>query len=237
MKVITNNEYYVQKGDLEFLLYNDSNFPINLFSHCMGFGNNDEFVKIINEDEKTYLEESKIPSFNKLYMKSMQELEAEIKRLRHEMEENVKSEDVNHTSRADELIKRFKSQRRKAYYLSQYSEMLMYKKGLSTMTYPDAPNPCIKPISDGIVAACPSLQRNKIVFYSLDGTMISEEEINLIYEIAIEDFKDTLKYPREDDEIEVIKRISEDGKYLTYAVEVRHCDTKLKPFMRLFKRK
>ena len=237
MRLKTNNEYYVQKGDLEFLLYNDPNFPMNLFSHVMGLGSNEDFVRITSLEEIEYLEHSGIPSFNNLYSKSDYELETEIKKIRKEMEDNIRREDTNRNTNASELIRRFKSQRKKAYYLSQYNEVLMYKRRISTMKYPDLPNPCIKPISDGIVAGGPSLERNKIIFYSLDGSSVSDKLLDAIFELTVEEFKNGLKYPREDDEIEVVKRISEVGKYLTYAVEIKHCDSKLKPFMRLFRRK
>lgn len=237
MRLKTNNEYYVQKGDLEFLLYNEPNFPIHLFSDIMSPGNNEDFVRITSLEGIAYLEHSTIPSFNKLYSKSEYELETKIKQLRREVEDKEQREENNQVAKASELIRRFKSLRKKAYYISQYNEMLMYKRRTSTMKYPDLPNPCIKPISDGVVAGCPSLERNKIIFYSLDGSSINDKDLDTIFAITIEEFKNGLTYPREDDEIQVVKRISEDRKYFTYAVEVKHYDSKLKPFMRLFRRK
>ncbi len=238
MKIITNGEHYIQKGDLEFLLYNDGNFPMRIFDSVMGSGNPDTYVKITSEEGKKYIEEVNIPSFNSLYNKSNSELELAIKRLRKIMDDEMKKQDSSKENlKAEALISRFKSQRRRAYLLSQYQEMLSYRKGVSKVVYPDIPNPCVAPVCDGSLVGTLSLQRNKLIFYDLKGNEIESELFDLIYELTLEQYETALLFPRIDDEVEIVKRYSEDGKYLSFAVETKHCESKKKPFMRLFQRK
>ena len=94
MKIISNDEVYIQGCDLERLLQNDRTFPLDMYygitkgmSHVKSLT---KFIKIEGEYIKEHIKNSVlIPDFKELYICSIDELENKSEIIR-KMKMNVK---------------------------------------------------------------------------------------------------------------------------------------------------
>ena len=86
MKIISNNDVYIQGCDLEQILQNDKTFPLDMY-YAIANGmphvkSLTKFIKIEGEKEKDFLKRNTIiPDFGDLYTCTIEELEEMIKRL------------------------------------------------------------------------------------------------------------------------------------------------------------
>ena len=99
MKIISNDDVYIQGNDLEQLLQNDNTFPLDMYyastkgmPHVKSLT---KFIKIEGEKAKKFIRKSTIiPDFGDLYTYSIEELEKMIERLKKEEWDMICSDDT-----------------------------------------------------------------------------------------------------------------------------------------------
>ena len=175
MKIISNNDVYIQGSDLEQILQNDKTFPLDMY-YAIAKGmphvkSLTKFIKIEGEKEKDFLKRNTIiPDFGDLYTCTIEELEEMIKRLKKEEWDIICSDDtLGRDQTAEERIESYKRKKKIDYLLVQIREMVAYKRGKSMLDYPNIPNPGHRVFEIGELKATLSLQNGKIICYPKKG--------------------------------------------------------------------
>lgn len=242
MKIISNNDVYIQGNDLEQLLQNDKNFPLEMYytatkgmSHVKGLT---KFIKIENEKTKKYIKKSQIiPNFTDLYTYSIEELEQMIKRLKKEEWDIICGDDtLGRNQTAEERIESYKRKKKIDYLLLQLREMVAYKQGKTMLDYPNIPNPGHRVFEIGELKATLSLQSGKIICYPEKGKTL-EDIPPLAFEVAIDDLKTDMRAYDDNLVYDIDSKVTEDGKYLVASFEAIDEKNKKEGFQKRLKKK
>lgn len=218
MKIISNDEVYIQGCDLERLLQNDRTFPLDMYygitkgmSHVKSLT---KFIKIEGEYIKEHIKNSVlIPDFKELYICSIDELESKIKELKKEEWDIIYGEDnMQIPQTAEERIENYRRKKNIDYLLLQIREIIAYKKGKSMLRYPNIPNPGHRVFKIGDLRATLSLQDNKIICYPTEGKTL-EDIPSLAFEVATNDLKYDMRDYSEDAEFDIKRTRTKDNKY------------------------
>lgn len=224
MKIISNDEVYIQGNDLERLLQNDKKFPVDMYyavtkgmSHVKGITS---FIKIEGKHIKNHIKNSDlILDFKELYECTIEELEYRIKELKKEEWDIIYGEDtLDRPQTAEERIENYRRKKNIDYLLMQIREIIAYKKGKSMLNYPNIPNPGHRVFEIGELRATLSLQDNKIICYPVKGKTLDDIP-SLAFEVAVDDLKYDLKDYTEEIELGMETTRSLDNKYEIFTLE------------------
>ena len=175
MKIISNNECYVQRVDLEYLLDNNVSIPKEVYNDynraCLS---NEDFIKIDNQISLRYILNSKIPSFEELNSLSTNNLEKMILKIRVIMLDSIGEEKTE--DEIKEINEILLEKKNREYMINQIKEIINFQKKCSKLNYPTIPNPNKEVISNGELNAAVSLDKNKVVIYNLDGSRVEDPE-------------------------------------------------------------
>lgn len=242
MKIISNDDVYIQGNDLEQLLQNDKTFPLDMYyastkgmPHVKSLT---KFIKIEGEKAKKIIRKSTIiPDFGDLYTYSIEELEKIIERLKKEEWDMICSDDtLGRPQTAEERIEGYKRKKKIDYLLAQIREMVAYKRGKSMLDYPNIPNPGHRIFEIGELKATLSLQDDKIICYPEKGKTLDDIP-SLAFEVAIENLKADMRDYSDDLVYDIDSRRTEDGRYFITSFEAIDEKTNKQEFQRRFKKK
>lgn len=242
MKIISNDDVYIQGNDLEQLLQNDKTFPLDMYyattkgmPHVKSLT---KFIRIEGEKAKKFIRKSTIiPDFAELYTYTIEELEQMIERLKREEWDAVCSDDtLGRHQTAEERIESYKRKKKIDYLLAQVREMVAYKRGKSMLDYPNIPNPGHRVFEIGELKATLSLQNDKIICYPKNGKTLNDIP-SLAFEVAIEDLKTDMRDYNDDLVYDIDSTRTEDGRYFITSFEAIDEKTNKEEFQRRFKRK
>ena len=242
MKIISNNDVYIQGSDLEQILQNDKTFPLDMY-YAIAKGmphvkSLTKFIKIEGEKEKDFLKRNTIiPDFGDLYTCTIEELEEMIKRLKKEEWDIICSDDtLGRDQTAEERIESYKRKKKIDYLLVQIREMVAYKRRKSMLDYPNIPNPGHRVFEIGELKATLSLQNGKIICYPKKGKTLDDIP-SLAFEVAIEELKNDMRDYSDELVYDIDSQRTEDGKYLITSFKIIDEKTKNGEFQRIFKKK
>ena len=123
-------------------------------------------------------------------------------------------------------IEAYKNKMRIEYLISQFKEILAYKKGLNRDIYPDIPNPLYTGVTNGEITSGISIKHGNIVFYKEDGEEITREDIdNEFYNHAVNIVKRDIRKQNENDETELVEVQSDNKKYLVLESKTLRCNS------------
>lgn len=189
MKIINNGECYIQGRDVEYIMCNNNDFTLDLYSKLLVNGNShpqkDEYVKIEDQALIDYImAHSEIPDFEELYNMDTKSLKKKVSNLLDELLDESFSEDVTYSSKSDKL----KKQRYVEYIMEQIKEMIAFKENKSKAIYPSIPLPGGESISNGKDIATESMKHGEILVYSsldlqIDETTVDNEFLRVAYSI------------------------------------------------------
>lgn len=242
MKIISNDDVYIQGNDLEQLLQNDKTFPLDMYyattkrmPHVKSLT---KFIRIEGEKAKKFIRKSTIiPDFAELYTYTIEELEQMIEKLKREEWDAVCSDDtLGRHQTAEERIESYKRKKKIDYLLAQVREMVAYKRGKSMLDYPNIPNPGHRVFEIGELKATLSLQNDKIICYPKNGKTLNDIP-SLAFEVAIEDLKTDMRDYNDDLVYDIDSTRTEDGRYFITSFEAIDEKTNKEEFQRRFKRK
>lgn len=242
MKIISNDDVYIQGNDLEQLLQNDKTFPLDMYyastkgmPHVKSLT---KFIKIEGEKAKKFIRKSTIiPDFGDLYTYSIEELEKMIERLKKEEWDMICSDDtLGRPQTAEERIEGYKRKKKIDYLLAQIREMVAYKRGKSMLDYPNIPNPGHRIFEIGELKATLSLQDDKIICYP-EKEKTLDDIPSLAFEVAIENLKADTRDYSDDLVYDIDSRRTEDGRYFITSFEAIDEKTNKEEFQRRFKKK
>lgn len=209
MKIISNNELYVQGNDLEYLLY-DENVSLynrhNILS-LLKITNYDEYIKIENPDLiECILYNKDILNFFVYYRTPISEL------IYKALELKADIDNLEQWTDSDIYDKELKKEK---YILNQIGQIIAYKKKESKCNLPNIPNPSSFSIRSEKLGAALSLDYDNVLIYNLNGEPISDEVdkqfCDAAYLLLMHD-----NFPEIDEEfINLQTNISEDRKYLS----------------------
>ena len=242
MKIISNDDVYIQGCDLEQLLKNEGAFSLDMYyAYTNGMPHVrslTKFIKIEGEKAKKLIKRSTIiPDFGDLYTYTIEELEQIIERLKKEEWDIICSDDtLGRHQTAEERIEGYKRKKNVEYLLTQVREMVAYKKGKSMLDYPNIPNPGHRVFEIGELKATLSLQDDKIICYPEKGKTLDDIP-SLAFEVAIEDLKADMRNYSDDLVYDIDSIRTEDGRYLITSFEAIDEKTKKEEFQRRFKKK
>lgn len=217
MKIISNNECYIQGYDLEHLIYDDTQFPVNMYMDISKKRHQRDLSKYYKVEDKSQIEylmnNGIVADFNELAVYDETGLKKLIEFFKKELYYETTKSDEYDSDTVSYMIETFRKRRQLEYMISQVMQMLKLKKSISDIEYPDVPNPIDKPISNGILKACRSINPDNILIYSADGTKLTSDIDYDFCEIAFDmlklDYKECL-----DEDLKVkISRFSDDMKY------------------------
>lgn len=217
MKIISNNELYVRRSDIEFLSHYDRDFPLELAIDHLIDNLENKYVKITNPKHIDYLlEQNDVLDFNILTRMKKEDIKKMILKLKMKMyEESDKEEGMTPEEFRKSQIESYKNRMRIEYLISQLKEANEYKKGLNREIYPDIPNQNYTKITDGYISSGISIKHGNIVFYKENGEEISKEDVeDSFYTSAVNRVKKDIRLKNEEDETILIEKQSEDKKYL-----------------------
>lgn len=217
MKIISNNECYIQGHDLEHLIYNDTQFPVSMYMDISRKRHNSDLSKYYKIEDKAQIEylmnNGLVADFSELNAYNETGLKKLIEFFKKELYyETTKSEEYD-SSTVSCLINTFRKRRQLEYMIFQIKEMLKLKKNISDIEYPNIPNPCDKPITNGILKACRSIIPGNVLIYNEDNSSLVGDIDYDFCEIAFDmlklDYKNSL-----DEDIKVkCAKFSDDMKY------------------------
>lgn len=217
MKIISNNECYIQGYDLEHLIYDDTQFPVNMYMDISKKGHQrdlSKYYKITDKEQIEYLMNNGIVAdFSELAAYNETGLKKLIDFFKKELYyETTKGEDYN-SNTVSYIIDTFRKRRQLEYMISQVIQMLKLKKNISDIEYPDVPNPIDKPISNGILKACRSINPNNILVYNADNSDLTSDIDYGFCETAFDLLKLDYKYDLDEDIKVEFSEFSNDMKY------------------------
>lgn len=218
MKIINNNDCYVQREDIEYIANHvpevDNGIKMELQTIiCKPH----EFIKIENPKVAEFIKSTPlIPLFELLYILPYDALERLLLELKIELQD-IDLEEAIYSSESDRIVYREERNNRrknKQYLINQLTEMIEYKKGKSKVDYPNVPNPCLEGIkSEGFIANL-SIKYGNVLIYKEDGTTISLKDNPEFSQIAYKLYMhDT--YVDDIDSVEIEQKLSKDGKYIS----------------------
>ena len=189
MKIISNNDCYIQREDIDYLINNNKEIPSSIFND---FNNSEDgFVKISDEESKEYIINSDIPSFYDLYNMDEKMLKHLIFKIKISMIDDSSSQKMSE----EELKQVILEEKNRRYMLKQLLEIIRYKKMESTLKYPDIPHPNKLSVTNGVTNASHSLNFGNVLIYNLDGSSVSNKEdmdfCNIAYKLLMHDYFDT----------------------------------------------
>ena len=86
------------------------------------------------------------------------------------------SDDELTSDEIKELDEMILERRNREYLLKQLKEMVLFKKRMSKLEYPNVPNPNYINVTNGELTACNSLNYDRVVVFNINGTPVSNEE-------------------------------------------------------------
>ena len=192
MKIINNNDCYIQRDDIEYLVDNNRDIPNELFLELnMSVFDDHDFIKIQNPIAKRYVLQSNIPTFDELNEKSLDTLEDIIFKIKLAI---FDSDDELTSKEIEEINEIIRERRNREYWLKQIKEIVAFKKRVSKLEYPNIPNPNMCPLSDGKYNATISLNSDKVIIYNLNGSEVKEGEdlefCETAYKLLMHDYMD-----------------------------------------------
>ena len=219
MKIISNGELYVKRSDIEFLSHYDSTFPLDLaLEHLMDIQEN-KYIRITNQNQIDYLlSQSDVLDFNLFQRRRPEDIKLMILKIKMKLYEESES--------STEQIEAYKNKMRIEYLISQFKEILAYKKGLNRDIYPDVPNPLYTGVTNGEITSGISIKHGNIVFYKENGEEITREDIdNEFYNHAVNIVKRDIRKQNENDETELVEVQSDNKKYLVLESKTLRCNS------------
>ena len=217
MKIISNNDCYIQGYDLEHLIYNDTQFPVSMYidiSKRRHHGDLSKYYKIEDKAQIEYLmNNGLVADFSELSMYNETGLKKLIDFFKKELYyESTKDEEYD-SNTVSNLINTFRKRRQLEYMIFQIREMLKLKRNISNIEYPNVPNPCEMPITNGILKACRSIIPGNVLIYNEDnsslGADIDYDFCETAFDMLKLDYKNSL-----DEDIKVeFSKFSDDMKY------------------------
>ena len=188
MKIISNKECYIQKCDLDYLVSNGVDVPNKVFN---AFRNQDsDFVKIEDQESIDFIVESIIPSFEEINDLSYSKITRMMLKIKSDLESGFDSQEMTDEEIKEALLEVMNLK----YLLKQLTEIIRFRLGLSSLKYPDVPNPNRGITSNGILNAAYSLNLDNILVYNIDGSKITDVDqdfCNIAYKLLMHDYIDT----------------------------------------------
>ena len=210
MKIISYGDCYVQKNDLECIIYTDNTLHSKILSKIMTLINelrDNEYTKITDEDILQYiLRYDKVPSYDELNNKSLSELQKMVFKLEINISDSDYYDDIEDT------IDYQKEKNYKFYLLNQINQILSKKYNMSNNTFPNIIDPDFKPITNEVLSASKSMAYGKVLVYDNEGKILEDLDYDFC-EIA---YKMIMRHNNnllEDEELSFI--LSDDKKYIT----------------------
>lgn len=218
MKIISNNECYIQGYDLEHLIYNDSQFPVEMYmdmsngkGHLSDLG---KFYKVTDKSQIEYLINNGIVAdFEELERYNETGLKKLITFFKNELYDEYAKCDSSVESSASFAIDTFQKRRQIEYMIFQIKEMLKLKNNTSDIEFPNIPNPCELPLVNGDIKVSKSIIPNVVLAYNKDNKPLTDDIdykfCDLAFEILNSDYSELCDY----EEREKFKEFSSDMKY------------------------
>ncbi len=195
MRIISNNECYVQKSDLEYIVENEKNIPNEIYNDLSRFQNDKEYLKIDNQKSLECVLNTNIIDFSLISNYDVSKLEKEIIKLKLLILDEFDS-DMSYEEEED-INKIIQERKNREYILKQLKEMIEYKSLQSKINYPNIPNPNYESITNDNMCASRSINPNEIVVYNLDGSRVVDEDnkefIEISYKLLLHDELDSKK--------------------------------------------
>ncbi len=217
MKIISNNECYIQGYDLEHLIYDDTQFPVSMYMDISKKRHQRDLSKYYKIEDKSQIEylmnNGIVADYNELASYSETGLKKLIDFFKRELYyETTKSDEFN-SDTVSYLIETFRKRRQLEYMISQVREMLKLKQHTSDIVYPDVPNPVETPISNGTLKACRSIVPGNVLIYNADNSGLTGDIDYDFCKIAFDmlklDYKENI-----DEDIKVkFSKFRDDMKY------------------------
>ena len=186
MKIISNNECYIQKDDLDYLINNNEIIPKEVFNFTDTLYG--DFIKIENESAKKYILDSSIPSFEELNSYNIKKLEHILFKIKLLVLDDYDGQKMSD----EELAQVILEEKNRKYMLKQIIEMIKYKKGKPSNYYPDIPNPNMLSVTNGCLIASNSINFGNVVIYNIDGSRVENTEdvefCNIAYKLLMHDY-------------------------------------------------
>lgn len=230
MKIISNNELYVRRSDIEFLSHYDRDFPLELAIDHLIDNLENKYIRITNQNQIDYLlSQSDVLDFNLFQCRRPEDIKLmmlKIKMKLYDESENDTEKMTPEEFRASQM-EAYNNRMRIEYLISQLREVLAYKKGLNRDIYPDVPNPLYTGVTNGEITSGISIKHGNIVFYKENGEEITREDIDdEFYNHAIDIVKKDIRKPRKNDETELAEAQSDNKKYLVLESQTLRCTDK-----------
>lgn len=217
MKIISNNECYIQGYDLEHLIYDDTQFPVSMYMDISKKRHQrdlSKYYKVEDKDQIEYLiNNGLIVDYTELASYDESGLKKLIKFFKKELYyESTKSEDYD-LETASYIIETFRKRRQLEYMISQVIEMLKLKQHTSDIIYPNVPNPIELPITNGVLKASHSIVPDNVLIYSSNNSKLTSDIDYDFCKIAFEMLKPDYKDDIEEDVKVTFSSFSDDMKY------------------------
>lgn len=192
MKIINKEGCFIQKSDLECIIYNDTNLSGSLHYKIALMINklkNDEYFKIDDEEILNYILTCDfIASYDELNIKNIDEIYNAINVLN-----NIKKElDYCHSTDIKNIIEWQKEIKYNNYLLEQYNNILLKKMNFKENNLPNIKDDDVKSVSNGKLSAFKTLS-NKIIVYSNNNEKINKIDkyfCNIAYKILMDKHND-----------------------------------------------
>lgn len=217
MKIISNNECYIQGYDLEHLIYDDIQFPVNMYmdiSKKRHQGDLSKYYKVEDKSQIEYLMNNGIVAdFYELASYNEKGLKRLLDFFKKELYDEVTKSEEYDSDSVGYLINNFRKRRQFEYMISQIIEMIKLKKNISDVKYPDIPNPVDMPITNGELKACRSINPNNILIYRTDNNNLTNDIDYDFCKTAFDMLKLDYKYSLDEDLKVKFSEFSDDMKY------------------------
>lgn len=214
MKIISNNECYIQGKDINYITNYvpmiDDNIKIKLSSLYLNDG---EYVKVDDRELISFIKSCEfLISFDYLFLLDLSILERMILKLRIELSdmEHVVDSISCESDRIEYLEKTRNKRKNKEYLIEQINSMIEYKKGKSMCNFPNIPNPCIASIiSDDLIASLSLNYENVLIYSNCNTNIINPEFCDIAYRLFMHD-----RLGDKTDKVKINQSISDDKKYI-----------------------
>lgn len=219
MKLISNNECYIEGSDIEYII---NYVPMISDDIKLKLGSlltkSDEYVKVNDNELVEFIKKCEfLISFDYLFMMQYSMLESMALRLRTELSDIEHTEDsISSLGDRIEYCERIKNKRKnKEYLLSQIISMMEYKKGNNKCNFPNIPNPCISSIASDDMVASLSLDYENVLIYRVNNNKFSNIQNSLDFALVAYRLFMHDRFGSDIDKVCVTHRVSDDMKYIS----------------------
>lgn len=218
MKIISNNECYIQGYDLEHLIYNDSQFPVEMYmdmSNGKGhLSSLEKFYKVTDKSQIEYLMNNGIVAdFEELERYNETGLKKLITFFKKELYDEYAKSDSDIELSASFAIDTFQKRRQIEYMIFQIKEMIKLKNNNPDIEFPNVPNPCELPLVNGDIKVCKSIVPNIVLAYNKDNKPLTNDIDYKFCDFAFEILNGDYMECCDNEEMEEFNEFSSDMKY------------------------